>query len=157
MKTLISPTRVLTLAFGDGEQLPAGSVTAADIAAAEERYLVPVVGRALHERLLAGLYPELTADYLAAPLALFTRAAIQPRLDLRTGRCGPTVAAPDGSEPADTPTRRRLVQSLRSEARTLLRRASRHLRTENRRYPEYVATDDIISRCTTDGGLVQTL
>lgn len=157
MKTLISPTRVLTLAFGDGEQLPAGSVTAADIAAAEERYLVPVVGRALHERLLAGLYPELTADYLAAPLALLTRAAIQPRLDLRTGRCGSTVAAPDGAEPADTPTRRRLVQSLRREARALLRRASRHLRAENHRYPEYVAAADITSRCTTDGGIVQTL
>lgn len=156
MKTLISPNRVIRLAFGDGEQLPAGGIAPADIAAAEARHLVPVIGRALHEKLLAGGYPELVDDYLAAPLALFTRAAVQPRLDLRTGRCGTTVADPDDARPAATEALHRLVRSLRGEARTLLRRAARHLAAENRHYPEYVDRSNILQRCTTDGGLVQT-
>lgn len=44
MKTLITPLQVLRLAFGEGEYLPPESVTEADIAAAERRYLVPVIG-----------------------------------------------------------------------------------------------------------------
>ncbi len=155
MKTLISPTQVRRLAFGDGEQLAPDAITQPDIAAAEERHLVPVVGRALHEKLLGGSYPELVDDYLAAPVALLARLAAQPRLDLRTGRRGTTVAYDDAARPADEATRRRLMQALRSEARALLRRAARHLATENRRYPEYVDASNILNRCTTDGGLVQ--
>ena len=88
MKTLITPLQVLRLAFGDGEQLPPETVAETDIAGAEQRHIVPVVGRALYEKLLAGSYPDFRNEYLAAPAALFTRLAIQPRLDVRTGQCG---------------------------------------------------------------------
>jgi len=44
MNTLITPLQALRLAFGDGEYLPPSTFTEAQIAAAEERHLVPVVG-----------------------------------------------------------------------------------------------------------------
>ena len=91
MKTLVTPLQALRLAFPEGEALPPGTVAEADIAAAERRYIVPVIGRALHARLLEGAYETFRTDYLAAPTALFTRLQLQPRLDIRTGQCGTTA------------------------------------------------------------------
>jgi len=155
MKTLITPLQVLELAFGDEAYLPPQHVAEADIAAAEERHIVPVIGRALHAKLLDGGYPELVADYLAAPAALFTRLAIQPRLDIRTDRCGTTAPKSSWSQPAAAEARQALLRSLRTTARALLRRASEHLRETRRSYPEYDPDCDITCRCTTDGAFVQ--
>ena len=54
MNTLVTPLQVLKLAFGEGEYLPPEIIAEADIAGAEQRHIVPVVGRALYEKLLAG-------------------------------------------------------------------------------------------------------
>ena len=54
MNTLITPAQAVALAFADGEYLAPESVTQSDIAAAEQRYLVPVIGRLLYEKLLSG-------------------------------------------------------------------------------------------------------
>lgn len=155
MNTLISPVQVLRLAFGDGEYLPPESVAASDIAAAEQRWIVPVIGQALYEKLLAGSYADFTAGFLAAPAALFTRLTLQSRLDIRTDRCGTTAPKSAYTQPADADARRALQRSLRSEARTLLRRAAAHLAAHRSEYPEYDPENDIFNRCSTDGNLVQ--
>lgn len=155
MKTLISPAQVLRLAFGEGELLPPRTVAPADIAAAERRHIVPVVGCALYEKLLEGEHAAFTADYLAAPAALFTRFVVQPRLDIRTGPCGTTAPKTDCGQPAGDPAARRRQRALLAEARTLLRRASEHLRAHREAFPEYDPEHDIFNRCTTDGGFVQ--
>lgn len=155
MKTLITPSQAHRLSFGEGEYLPPGSIAEADIAAAEARYIVPVIGSALYARLLAGDYPELVSDHLAAPLALFTRAAIQPRLDIRTQPGGAAAPYTDYGRPADAEARRRQRRSLVVEARSLLRRAARHLSDNRERYPEYDPEEDILNRCSLDGNLVQ--
>lgn len=156
MNTLISPSQVINLAFGDGEPLGTGAVSSSDIAAAEQRYIVPVIGRQLYEKLLAGAYGPFKAEFLAAPVALFTRLTVQPQLDIRTGRCGTTAPRSDIFQPADDTARRRLMQSLRTQARTLLRRASDHLAAHRTEFPEYDPDHDISNRCSTDGNLVQT-
>ena len=142
MNTLVTPLQVLKLAFGEGEYLPPEIIAEADIAGAEQRHIVPVVGRALYEKLLAGSYPDFRTEYLASPAALFTRAVLQPRLDVRTGQCGDTA-------------RRHLRRALLAQARTLLHRAAEHLRAHRDEFPEYDPENDIFNRCTTDGGFVQ--
>lgn len=155
MKTLITPAQVVAHAFTDGEYLAPETIGEGDIAAAEQWYIVPVVGRALHEKLLAGSYAGFAAEYLAIPAALFTRIAVQPRLDIRTGQCG-TVAPKSGSyQPADAESRRELHRSLRRQARTLLRRAAEHLEAHAAEFPEYAPENNILKRCTTDGNLIQ--
>ena len=67
MNTLVTPLQVLKLAFGEGEYLPPEIIAEADIAGAEQRHIVPVVGRALYEKLLAGSYPDFRTEYLASP------------------------------------------------------------------------------------------
>ena len=149
MNTLITPAQAVALAFADGEYLAPESVTQSDIAAAEQRYLVPVIGRLLYEKLLSGSHAGFTTEYLAAPAALFTRIALQPRLDVRTGQCGTVAPKSAAYQPAGT-------QALRRQARTLLRRAAEHLETHAAEFPEYDPHKNILNRCTTDGNFVQT-
>ena len=156
MKTLITPLQVLRLAFGEGEYLPPESVTEADIAAAERRYLVPVIGLTLYEKLLGGACADFRTGYLEAPAALFTRAVLQPRLDVRTGQCGTVAPKSAAYQPAGTQALRELQRSLRRQARTLLRRAAEHLETHAAEFPEYDLHENILNRCTTDGNFVQT-
>ncbi len=155
MKTLITPHEVARQAFGDDEYLAAGRVTEADIAAAEARYIRPVLGAALHERLLEGAYPDFAADYLAAPTARYTRLVVQSQLDIRTDRCGTTSPKPEGAQPAGEEARSRQRRALLTEAHTLLRRASRYLADHREAFPEYDPRCDILNRCSIDGGLVQ--
>lgn len=155
MNTLVTPLQVLKLAFAEGACLPADTVVEADIAAAEQRYVVPVIGLDLYEKILGGAYAEFRDDFLAAPVALFTRLTLQPRLDVRTGQCGTSAPKSDFAQPADEQARRDLVRTIRAEARALLRRASLHLRAHRAQYPEYDPLHDVLNRCSTDGGFVQ--
>lgn len=124
MNTLVTPLQVLKLAFGEGEYLPPEIIAEADIAGAEQRHIVPVVGRALYEKLLAGSYPDFRTEYLASPEALFTRAVLQPRLDVRTGQCGTTAPKSAYAQPAGDTARRHLRRALLAQARMLLHRAA---------------------------------
>ena len=155
MNTLVTPLQVLKLAFGEGEYLPPEIIAEADIAGAEQRHIVPVVGRALYEKLLAGSYPDFRTEYLASPAALFTRAVLQPRLDVRTGQCGTTAPKSAYAQPAGDTARRHLRRALLAQARTLLHRAAEHLRAHRDEFPEYDPENDLFKRCTTDGGFVQ--
>ena len=113
MNTLVTPLQVLKLAFGEGEYLPPEIIAEADNAGAEQRHIVPVVGRALYEKLLAGSYPDFRTEYLASPAALFTRAVLQPRLDVRTGQCGTTAPKSAYAQPAGDTARRHLARGKR--------------------------------------------
>lgn len=107
MNTLVTPLQVLKLAFGEGEYLPPEIIAEADIAGAEQRHIVPVVGRALYEKLLAGSYPDFRTEYLASPAALFTRPSSSrgstsaPGSAARRLRNPPMPSRP-GTRPADT-------------------------------------------------------
>lgn len=154
MNTLVTPLQVLKLAFGEGEYLPPEIIAEADIAGAEQRHIVPVVGRALYEKLLAGSYPDFRTEYLASPAALFTRAVLQPRLDVRTGQCGTTAPKSAYAQPAGDTARRHLRRALLAQARTLLHALSDHLDAHPSDYPEYAPEKNVLHRVLIAGGLV---
>ena len=152
MKTLITPLQALKLAFGADEILPPETIAEADIAAAEERWIVPAIGRRLHDKLLADAYPELRTDYLAVPVALYTRALVQPRLNIRTDRSGTVAPKSSYAQPADDEALRRLRRQLLLQARTLLARATEYLDAHTAFFPEY----EPAARCSIGGGLILT-
>ncbi len=156
MKTLITPAAALRLAFDAGCCMPPETLTEADIVAAEWRYVVPVIGPALHEKLLSGEYAAFRNDYLAVCVALFTRVVVQPRLDIRTGQRGTVAPKSADMQPAGEAALCRLQHRLREQARTLLRRAASYLAAHADEFPEYDACVDQFNRCSTDGGFVQT-
>ena len=155
MNTLVTPLQVLKLAFGEGEYLPPEIIAEADIAGAEQRHIVPVVGRALYEKLLTGSYPDFRTEYLASPAALFTRAVLQPRLDVRTGQCGTTAPKSAYAQPAGDTARRHLRRGTRAEERRVGHGCGYRRSAHQDKLPEYDPENDIFNRCTTDGGFVQ--
>lgn len=154
MKTLITPLQVLKIAFGDGETLPPEAIAQADIAAAEERWIVPAIGRKLYDKLADGAHADFSADFLAAPIAFFTRTLIQPRLDVRTDRTGTAAPRSSYGQPADDTALRLLRRRLLQEARTLLHRATEQLRTHPSDFPEYDPDGDSTARCSIESGLI---
>jgi hypothetical protein len=156
MKTLITPVKVIEIAFTDCEFIPPQTIGVSDIASAEERYIVPVIGQPLYEKLLSGYSPDFVTEYLSAPVALFTRLTVQSRLDIRTGQCGTTAPRPSDSQPASAEALREMQRTLRREARTLLRRASEYLDAHTSTFPQYDPDNNILKRCSIDGNFIQT-
>ena len=85
MTTLVTPREVIDLAFADGGYLPPEAIGTVDIAAAEARYLLPVTGPALWQKLAEGEYPTLREEFAAPAAACAVRVAMQPALDLHGG------------------------------------------------------------------------
>lgn len=99
MTTLVTPREVIDLAFADGGYLPPEAIGTVDIAAAEARYLLPVTGPALWQKLAEGEYPTLREEFAAPAAACAVRVAMQPALDLHGGAGGTTVTKSSASRP----------------------------------------------------------
>lgn len=153
---LISPETIVALAFNDGECFDVTTISAVDIAVAEERHVVSVVGSAMYDAMCEGKYAEFCAEYVAPVVALRTRLLMLPSMVARSGRFG--VSVPSSStmkSPSDAQVAR-LESSLREKARTLQHRMSRYLNDNAEQFAEYDPHRNILNRCSNDGNIVQT-
>ena len=155
MKNLITNEQVISLAFGDGEYLSPEVVLPADIASAEARYIIPVVGEKLHQEMLDGAQKTLLEDYVAPALAMAVRTMIQPALNVRTGQGGLYIPTSARSDTSVKSTTHLLQKSLRNRRQALLRRLSNYLKNHASEFPNYDANCDVMQRCSIDGGYVQ--
>ena len=145
------------MAFGDGEYLAPEVILAADITAAEHRYILPLVGEELYKALLEGSYATLRDDFVAPALAMAVRTTIQPSLNVRTGATGLYIPTSTRGDNASRSATQSLHKSLRMRRQTLLRRLSSHLVAHASEFKEYDPKRDIMLKCTINGGFVQTL
>ncbi len=127
---LINEASVINLAYSNAEYTPETMVTAADIYVAERSYLAPVVGEAMMEALRGGAYESLLNNYIALPLALYTR------------------------EVANLPTAPRSVEG-RRRARAAMVRLSDYLDENSGDYPEYDPANNVLKRCKINGTHIQ--
>lgn len=136
------------MAFTAEEGCRGHVVSELDIYVAECRYLVPVIGRALYNKLLEGEYGELLEGYVAPALAAWVRYIVEPFL---AARCW------DGHLPATGASlveiERVVMQCRKRIAEALTRRLVRHL--DEVEYVEYNIEDSSLNRCSIDGGIVQ--
>ncbi len=127
---LITPQRVVDIAYSNCDYTPPSMISECDIVTAQRKYLAPVVGEQLIAALLRGDYLGLMEEYVAQPLALYVR------------------------ELANLPSAPRSSEGM-SRARSMMRRLSDHLEDNKAAYPEYVASCNILKRCKIDGNFVQ--
>ena len=120
MNTLITPAQAVALAFADGEYLAPESVTQSDIAAAEQRYIVPVIGRRLYEKLLAGSHASFTTEYILRLRRRFSRASpSSPQAHRPCASCNGACAVRPGRCCAAPPnTSKRTPPNFRNTTRT---------------------------------------
>ncbi|MBR2326037.1 MAG: hypothetical protein IKA49_01605 [Alistipes sp.] len=156
IKKLISAEQVISLAFGDGEYISAAVVGDADIASAEARYILPIVGESLYEELHDGEHESLLAEYVAPALAMAVRCMLQPALNVRTGMGGLSVSTSMRSDSSTKSAIEQLQRSLVKRRQMLLRRLSDYLKQHAEEFPSYDESADAMQRCRIDGGYVQT-
>ena len=155
MKNLITNEQVISLAFGDGEYLSPEVILDSDIALAEDRYIVPVVGAELHQALLDGSYPTLLDDFVAPALAMAVRTIVQPALNVRTGPAGLQISSSLRADSSTKTAMQSLQKSLRLRRQALLRRLSNHLKNHASEFAEYDPNGDAMQKCSIDGGYIQ--
>lgn len=154
MNTLISTEEAIKAGFAEAEYMPPEAIAESDIAAAERRYLLPVIGRTLYERLAEGEYPSLKEDYVTPALAACVRVMMQPLLTARCGTCGVVVPAGENMQSVDEEHRAELMKALRRRARELMARLSEHLEAHAADYAEYDTEKNILNRCTIYGDII---
>lgn len=157
METLINREEVISLAFSPHELILESVITQSDIAEAEHRYLLPVIGEPLALALYAGDYPSLMSEYVAPAVAAWVRYVVQPLLGQR---CTPCLTD-DGNDfynatTADNVRLERLQHTLRHKASTLTRRLSDYLNANAEQYPEFDPKHNVLNRCSIDGDIIQT-
>ena len=143
------------MAFGDGEYLAPATILDADIASAAHRYILPVVGAELYQALIDGSYKQLLDDFVAPALAMAVRTMIQPALNVRTGQLGLQISSSLRADSSTKTAMQTLQKSLRLRRETLLKRLSNYLKTHASEFAEYNPSDDVLQKCSIDGGFIQ--
>lgn len=159
MKTILTPQEVLNLAFAAGEHLPAEALCREQIVAAEERYVRPILGRGLYEKLLDGEYAELCAEYVRPLAAYATKRLVLPQLKIRIALCGVVEPRPEGWQSASEEALEAADRALRLQIESLSRRLHGQLETLHKAgsLPDYRPEESIRNRCCNHGGLIQIL
>lgn len=155
MKNLITNEQVISLAFCDGEYLSPEVIRSSDIALAEDRYILPIVGEELYGELLDGSHQSLLDDFVAPALAMAVRTAIQPSINVRTGQTGLHISSSLRADSSTKVAMQSLQKSLRLRRQALLRRLSTHLRNHASEFPSYKPGKDALQKCSIDGGYIQ--
>ena len=141
MKTLISPTEVLSLAFGTTHTLEEGAVPHHSILAAEQSFLLPALGEKLYTMLATENPDEECAgfveEYLKQPLALYVASRLLPTLAVKIGSAGVARLTGESFEAVDEQTLHKVVVRLRRDADTLLARALDYLADNPTLFPDY--------------------
>ncbi len=152
---LITPQQVAGDAFRTPDMMPPQAVSEATILAAQQKYIVPVLGAALCAAMARGTRSELLTDYVQPALALYVKMLMMPSLALQTGPAGVAELNSRNLARAGEGKLHAAVRRLQGDALALMRRATDHIESAPvGAYPEYDPELNILNRCSTDGGVV---
>ncbi len=126
---MMSAAQVLDYAFATGEYLPTGVITTEMIAAAQSRYIAPIIGDKMIEAVCEGSYPTLLEEYIYPTLGLLSR------LEADTDSYPPT-------------------KTQRERAELFLGNLSDHLNENEELYAEYDKDENVKNRCVMGGGII---
>lgn len=157
MKTLVTPSEVIAIAFGATNTLEESAVPQHAILAAQECFLLPVLGEELHNSLSQSqVEPTLATfaeEYLKEPLALFVAARLLPTLAVKVGTAGVVRLAGSSFESVEPQTLHRASLRLAADANTLLDRATRYLEEHPELFEGYNPHNNIRQRASLKGGV----
>lgn len=140
MKTIVTPSEVLSISFGITHTLSEGAVPPYAILLAQERFLLPALGMEFYKSVAEG--SDATAqtfaeEYLKQPLALYVASRLMPTLALQVGSAGVVRLSGESFEAVDDTALHRAVARMRADADRLLALATSHLASHPELYPLY--------------------
>ena len=151
---LITPAEVVALAFGCGAELLSGQISQATIVAAERKYLVPVWGAKMVERMKAGDFAELVEEWVRPALALYVKRLVLPSLAVKVGVAGVVSYLGEGFEMVGEATLARLLRRTKADADALIDKAVEVVEASPEEYPDYCATNNVRHRVNVASGVV---
>ena len=158
MKRLVSPAEVLTIAFGTTHTLRESDVPEHTILAAERKFLRPVLGGELFDKLTAeesaATDRTFVENYLKMPLALYVASLLLPTIALQVGAAGVVRVAGESFRAVDERSIVRLCRRLRSDAGALLDSAADYLAAHPDLFPLYCPEANVRHRLSLKGGII---
>lgn len=137
MKLLMTPAEVAAACFGGDANIAAEYITDTAIAAAQRRYLRPVLGESLCAAVGDGRYGDLCSDYLKPALALYVKKMVLPLLSAQPGILGVVSYSGQGFGAASDKEVAALARAAKTEADIVMRMCVEYLETSSTDYPEY--------------------
>ncbi len=125
----MSPSEVIDYAFATGEYVAQGSITESVILSSQLRYIAPVLGQKLLEKLLEGEYETLREGYIAPTLGVLAR------IEANLAAYPPTEVE-------------------RQRAKLFLCNLTDYLNSHTELYGEYNPEDNVMNRCSIVAGFV---
>lgn len=153
MKTLITPTKVINLAFSQTEQATCKSIKDVKIVVAQERYIRPALGCNLYEALLNGEYADFAEEYISPALAMYVRYITFVDFALKLNDMGAQSYVGINGTSASSTERSEARTQIRLDADTLLNSAIEYIQQNINDFPEYEYRE-VKQRVHRAGGLI---
>lgn len=154
MKCIITPEKVIKLAFSPSDQITPTAIKETKIDAAQEQFIRPVLGEGLLQVLLEERYAKFLEDYILPALAYYVRYAIIPDLSLKLNNAGAQVFNGVHSSAATDKQRAEMRQQARADANALLDKAVRYIESHRDEFPEYAPEMNVRKNVHTNSGFV---
>lgn len=155
IKTLITPSEVIEIAFDDRFRLPAEHINPAQILAAEARYIQPVFGD-IYYALQQGDLPEFLDDYIKPALALYVKVLLFPTLGVIQGTLGLSYAATHKDLELTDDKIAMIREQLMADANALIARAVRYVNENEEEFTLYEDAEDLCATLFPGGIIFQT-
>ena len=152
MKLLITPAEVVALAFASDGRVRPSQIAETEIAAAQEKYFVPVFG-SLFESMLQGNYAQLADEWIKPALAEFVKSRAVMTMGAITAS-GVVTHTLDTAESAPVVNRVLVARQAFDRAKTLRAKAVAVVEADAANYPEYDPRKNILNRTRCDGGII---
>lgn len=133
---IISSAEILSLSFAECGYIAPESISQSDITASIERWITPVVGRSLLEKVNSGEYASLLTTYLQPAIAAAVRVDMQARINMLISQLG-NPSATHNRTTAAKELHNEVMLSLRRKLRSLIWMVIEHLESNRSLYPEY--------------------
>ena len=156
MKYLITPQKIIDLAFSQSDQITDDAIKETKIDAAQEQFLRPVLGGALYKTLFDGKYNALLTEYIQPALAYYVRYTMIPDLALKLNNSGVQVFGAMHSSAATDKQRAEIRQQAKEDATALLDKTIRYIETHKKEFPEYDPQVNIRKHVISNAGIILT-
>lgn len=136
IKTLITPSEVLEIAFDDRLRVPADSINPAQILAAEAQYIQPIFGD-IYTAMQQDQLVDFVNDYIKPALAVYVKVLQLPLLGVVQGTLGLSYAATHKDLELTDDKIEMIRAQLLSDANALLKRAVRYVKDNEHEFSQY--------------------
>lgn len=149
---LMTPAEVRQTAFTDSDFVRNETITEAQIAAAQQKYLRPVFGK-LYDVLGESRYAEFVSGRIKPTLAYYVRSLVLVEMSASVGSLGVTQGKNDFLSPLAARQLHLLRKQARNYADTLIDETVAWVEANPALFPEYDTRENIRHRISLKGGV----